>query len=262
MTFFYPSIFSLILLSVIYTVIMLVLVGIHAYLVKRRKLAPRTALLRLAPLAIVFLLAPVAEELWIAWNFNRLCSKDAGIFIYEKVEVEGFYAETGGALDLVRPGNYRFIEYPHQGKTYHLEYGGEAFLSQVLARMKAGEGEREAEGVHRLQLDERTQALIFPEKSESWKITTIDRPTARYHYLEPGSHITVSHEIFKDEWIVLDKSSDQVLARETNYGRRAPWFFISLDRPVRICPTQHPLARYGAIYRQALPPIGAAATSR
>jgi len=199
MTFFYPSIFSLILLSVIYTVIVLVLAGIHAYLVKRRKLAPRKALLRLAPFAIVFLLAPVAEELWIAWNFNRLCSKDAGIFIYQKVEVEGFYDDTHTwRADKLLASDYRWVE-----------------------------GRGEVGGKSEYWRHERVDGSV-----NSFRI---DRPTARYHFTQDPYGVPLGHKLKRQESRVTDTEANKLIAEYREYIRRAPWFFIHLDRPNMMC---------------------------
>ena len=40
------------------------------------------------PLLAVLAVAPLWEELGIAYNFGQLCKKDAGIFVHKTVEVE------------------------------------------------------------------------------------------------------------------------------------------------------------------------------
>ena len=49
-----------------------------------------------APLTVVLLTAPWAEEYWIASHFEQAC-QDAGVHVYKQVEVDGFYDGTMGS---------------------------------------------------------------------------------------------------------------------------------------------------------------------
>jgi len=57
------------------------------------------------PIAVVILALPWADEVYIAWRFHELC-KDAGIHVYRKVEVEGFYNDVMP----VEMNGYQFME--------------------------------------------------------------------------------------------------------------------------------------------------------
>jgi hypothetical protein len=246
MRFYYISPFSLILLGIIYLVGIGLIVWFGSWLQKRMQ----RAWMVMVPLFLLLLIGPISEELWIAWNFGKLCKKDAGIFVHKIVEVEGFYNATGATLDLVRPGGYRFIEsYGAQGKgTIRLTYGDREFLRLAKERLKQGEGTRVGVGAYRVQMDPVTEALVYTGKGESWRITKLDRPTARYHYKERASHLPVSHKVKKFERVVIDEQTDDVLGRYLNYYRSAPWFFIGLDRPTIPCTeTEDDTRKYGTI---------------
>ena len=90
MRFYYIGLFSLLLLGVVYFVGTGLLVWLGSWLRKRWK----HAWIAMVPLFVLLYIGPVAEELWIAWNFGQLCKKDAGIFVNRTVEVEGFYDAT------------------------------------------------------------------------------------------------------------------------------------------------------------------------
>ncbi|UCH48817.1 MAG: hypothetical protein JSU95_03160, partial [Betaproteobacteria bacterium] len=84
----------------------------------------------------------------------------------------------------------------------------------------------------------------------------IEQPTARYQYSQPDRGTPLAHKVERIERVVIDNKTDDVLAKETKYRRRSPWFFVGLDRPVMLCPAagEHPLERYGSIYNLALKP--------
>jgi hypothetical protein len=178
----------------------------------------------------LFLLLPWSEELWIAYNFDRHCRQDAGIFVYKTVEVEGFYdaaRETHagprseeGARDLDRDG-YRFYE-------------------MVFSNYRGGPN----------------QIVHFEKISGVWKASVLDHPTARYHYRWPHVDTPIGHKVDKIERVVVDSQTGELLARETKYRREAPWFYIGLDRPVILCPApgKHPLEKHGAVFNLALKP--------
>jgi hypothetical protein len=71
----------------------------------------------LSVLGAVFLVLPVSEELWIAWNFGQAC-KGAGTFITKKVQTDGFYDATmRSAYENTVPGSYRFVEQATEDRT-------------------------------------------------------------------------------------------------------------------------------------------------
>jgi len=218
----------------------------------------------MAPLFLLLYLAPIAEELWIAWHFGQLCRKDAGIFVNKTVEVEGFFNATGSTLDLVRPGNYKFIEaYRPSNKggapeIIRLEFGDAEFFRQAVERYEKEFSSQKAseKDVLRVNLDERTEALLYPQKGDSWRITKLEKSTARYHYLQTDAQASQGHKLSKFERVVIDSQTRDLLARETVYGRGAPWFYIGLAHPVMQCPTpgDHPLEKHGSVFNLALIP--------
>jgi hypothetical protein len=89
-----------------------------------------------------------------------LCKKDAGIFVYKTVEVEGFYDDTTHWWRQLIESNYQFVE------SRDNTYGG-------LWRV-----ERDGKGVRHFK---------------------IDRPTARYHYTTNIYGTRVAHKITRQE---------------------------------------------------------------
>lgn len=106
MRFYYISIFSVMLLGLIYLIGTGLLVWFGIWLRKRWKGAWRV----MVPLFLLLYAVPVAEEFWIAWNFGQLCKKDAGIFVNKTVEVEGFYDDTTHWWRQLAESNYQFVE--------------------------------------------------------------------------------------------------------------------------------------------------------
>jgi hypothetical protein len=257
--FYYLSIFSLMLLGVLYLVGTGLLVWFGSSLRKRWK----RAWIVMVPLFLLLYTAPVAEEFWIAWNFGQLCRKDAGIFISKTVEVEGFYDATGATLDLVRPGGYRFIEsHGAEGKgTIRLSFGDAELKQEAFARYeKEFPGRNAAEqDMIRVKLDERTEVLVYPKKGDSWRITKLDHPTARYYFgMDSGRDI--GHKLGKQESRVTDSQTGEAIGEYRVYIREAPWYFIGLGRPNMGCdgPEGGPHTKHEnsfLIYRDILKPI-------
>ena len=170
--------------------------------------------------ALIALVAPWAEELWIAFNFGQLC-KDSGIFVSKTVKVDGFYDDTTHWWrQLKEQSSYRFVE------------------SRDRLDDKRWRVERAGDEIRHFR---------------------IEKPTARYHYRMPHNHTHVAYNITKVEYVVADSETNELLARETSYARQPYWFFFALDRPVMLCPApgRDPLAQYGLIYQQALIPNAA-----
>jgi len=161
------------------------------------------------PLLLVLAVAPLWEELGIAYNFGKLCKKDAGIFVYKTVEVDGFYDDT-------RP-THSGQPTPQAAESF--DKGGYKFYELVLRDRKGG--------VNRV--------VHIEKQDEIWTPTVLDHPTARYHYRWPVKSETVSHKIVKGERVVIDDQTGEVLGRHLNYARKAPWFFVHLDRPNMGC---------------------------
>lgn len=221
------------------------------WLAKRMKRSWVAIVLLYAVLAI----APWVEELWIAWNFGQLCKKGAGIFVFKSVEVEGFYHGSGAPFDLVRSGRYRWIEGPSpDGKgANRLTLGDMNFSRQAKDRLDRVKGLTIPPGAYRVDMDATTEALIFTTTGETWRITKLDQPTARYQYRGNRYGIDVTHGVQKFENVVVDTQSDEVLGRYLIYYRDAPWFFIGLDRPTIPCAeTERDTRKYGTISVDAL----------
>jgi hypothetical protein len=193
MGFYYFSLLSVPLLGVVYGLLLLLFWGVARV---TRGMPGRAGLLGVV--GAVFLVLPVAEELWIAWNFGQAC-KEAGTFIHKKVKVDGFYDDTHGwRPDKLRASGFRFME-GHDTTSGKNSYWRHEFVADQIQSFK------------------------------------IDRPTARYHYKIPYSHAPVAYNVVKHERVVVDSQTREVLARELSYGRYAPWFYIGLDRPAKIC---------------------------
>ena len=207
MRFYYISLISLVLLGLIYVFGTMFLVWLGKKLKKRWDGAWKV----MVPLFLLLYIGPIAEELWIAWNFGQLCRKDAGIFINKTVEVEGFYDSTAVLPKVYTPLAPQSVEYYEKGGYRYYELG--------LSQPSGGPNK-----------------VVHIEKVEGvWTPTVLDRPAARYHYLWPHMSEVVSHNIVKGERVILDRQSGEVLGRYLNYARRAPWFFIHLDRPSMGC---------------------------
>ena len=191
------------------------------------------------PLLLVLAVAPLWEELGIAYNFGKLCKKDAGIFVYKTVEVEGFYDDTGGTMGLVRDGGYQWAEGPRRdGKgAYRLSKGDANLARQAMRQFEAENPGAKAtdRSTLRVYVHPDVEVLVFPAKNESWRMQILEQPTARYHYRWPSMSEAVSHKIVKGERVVLDDQTGEVLGRHLNYARKAPWFFVHLDRPNMGC---------------------------
>jgi hypothetical protein len=184
----------------------------------------------IVPLYLVLAIGPWVEELWIAWNFGHLCKKDAGIFIYKTVEVEGFYDATRPTLPKPRT----------EQAAKDLDRGGYRFYEMVFPDFKGGPSK-----------------VVHLEKVNGiWTPTVLDRPAARYHYRWPDFNNEVGHKIWRNSEAVVDMETDDTLAVSVRYGRQAPWFFVGLDRPGMSCPRpgEDPLKKPGALYKQVLLP--------
>ena len=191
MRFYYFSLFSWMAYAVVVFVAVTLLWLIWTRLLKRKVGHPVYWVLVGA-----ILVAPWAEELWIAYSFDRLCRKDAGILIKRTVEVDGFYDDTTHWWRQLVESNYRFVE------------------SRDRIDNKLWRVERNGNEIRHFQ---------------------IDRPSARYQYKMLNSHTSVAHQIKRFEDVVIDSHNGEVLGRYTNYYRGSHWFFISLSAPTIPC---------------------------
>lgn len=258
MGFYYTSFFSIVPLGIAYGLLAL----LYWALVRgTRGVRGRAALLGLS--GIVFLLGPVAEELWIAWNFGQSC-KEAGTYIHRKVQVEGFYDDSGGgSLELVQSGRYRFVEARGRNGYTRLMKGDAEFLGEALARYSIDSAGQEVakQDVIRVKLNDRIEALVYPRRGESWRIELLDRPSARYHFkmTDPMGGTRIAHKVIGYGSVVVDTESNTEIARYRSYGRQPPWYFVWLDTPAFACdaPGRWPLTKGTAlIYPDVLIPIG------
>lgn len=252
MGFYYISIFSIFLLGIVYAALLLIFWGIARL---TRGLPGRKTLLGIV--GAVFLVLPVGEELWIAWNFGQAC-KVAGTFIYKKVQVEGYYDDTGGGTmtRLVGRPPYRFIESRDSGGKYRrvehatLEEKARALVwyAEKNPGKKPGQKEWITHGV-----SDRVQVTVESDTGYAWRITKLDHPTARYHYKTLASHKPVSHQLKQFEDVVLDTQTGEIIAKRIDYARGSNWFYVGLSRPTIECKANRgkPLL----IYRDVLIPI-------
>lgn len=234
MGFYYISIFSIVPLGIAYGALLLIFWGIARL---TRGMPGRKALLGIV--GAVFLVLPVGEELWIAWNFGQAC-KEAGTFIYKKVQVEGFYDSTmRSAYENTKPGRYRFVEHATADRKgiERVERADDALRAKALAwyaERNPGKGLPKGQSVI-YPLNDKERIVVFPNGIEAWRVTRLDRPTARYHYRTPRIHSPISHKVTVIEKVVTDTQSNEPIARQLIYGRKAPWYFVGLDTPVKLC---------------------------
>ena len=227
MGFYYFSILSVVPLGIAYGLLALVFWGIARL---TRGMAGRKVLL--VVIGIVFLVIPVAEELWIAWNFGQAC-KEAGTFIYRKVQVEGFYDDT-------RPG--RPGPLAEQAKR-SMDQSGYLFHERPLLDTRGGAA----------------KVVRYEKVNGDWLSKVIDRPTARYHYKWPNHYgVRVAYKVGKSERVVIDTQNNKQIARYISFGRRPPWYWIALNTPAFACdsPGRWPMTSGNPLlYREVLVPV-------
>lgn len=236
MRFYHISILSVMLLGLFYLAGTGLLAALWLWLRKRWK----RAWIAMLPLFILLYAAPVAEEFWIAWHFEQLCKRDAGIFIHKAVEVEGFYDATmRSAYENTKPGGYQFVEHATEDRKgfERVQRASEEERARALAwYAEANPGkERPKDKSIFHNLNERERVVVFPDGKEAWRVTGLDRPSARYHYRWPHMNTPVKYKIAKTERHVADSQVGEVLGRYVDYDRRAPWFYIGLDKPLMFC---------------------------
>jgi len=186
--FYYISILSIPVLGVVYGLLLLLFWGIASV---SRGMRGRKVFLFMV--GAVFLVLPVAEEFWIAWNFGHLCRKDAGLMVNKKVEVEGFYDDTHSwRADKLRKSGFKWVE------------GRDRTTSKKLIWRHEWDG-------------------------NEIRSAKIERPTAKYRFfIDRG--VDIGHKLSKQEFRVLDSEAGEVIGEYRVYIRGAPWFYIGLDR--------------------------------
>lgn len=156
----------------------------------------------LAPPALFLMALPWAEEAWIAWHFREAC-KSAGVNVYRRVEVEGFYDATGGGIN--RPGPVTNRE-----AVAAYEKDGYLFRERLIGYDPKGEP---------------LQVSRVERIAGSWQVRIVDQPTARYHYrhsYQPSPHRyeePVGWKLQKSETEVVDIETREVLGRDTGFHR-------------------------------------------
>jgi hypothetical protein len=135
-------------------------------------------------LGLVLAAIPVGDDAYIQWHFNRLC-RDAGMHYEKKIAVDGFYdSVTSSGYDAVEKDGFRFVEHRKQ-------------VSGKLERVERVGGE--------------------------WRVSILDRPTARYHYKFSSQHDSVAFQVTKFEAVILDTETSKVVGRQTVYTRYPGW---------------------------------------
>ena len=134
------------------------------------------------PLILIIMVLPIADELWISYNFYEVC-KDAGVHVTRKIEVEGFYDETmRSGYENIKNNGYQFMEHPStkKGKIGHVtRINGE------------------------------------------WEEEVLNEPTARYHYkyADPRQWVPIGFQLYKHEMQIIDSETGEMVSRETSFSR-------------------------------------------
>lgn len=222
---FYLNFLSLLVLGAVYSVCIAVIAPVIYKCRGNRRL-----MFVIVPLSVAILIAPIAEELWISWNFYRFCSRDAGVQIHKTVVVNGFF---DGTIDTHagHPTSQAIEELDKQGFDFY-----EMTLPDYHGKPK--------------------KVIHLKKVNSGWTANVQDQPTARYHYLWPDTNRQVGRKIYKNSELVLDSSTGQILGSSIRYGRTAPWYFIALDDPGMRCPPRSSAngKRPGALYNTVLIP--------
>ena len=249
MSFYYVSLFSIVPPAVAWLVLGLLFWAIAK---GTRRIPHRAAVLSVV--GVILLLVPLSEEIWIAWNFGQAC-KDAGTFINKTVAVDGFYDDSAGwGPRQLSESKYRFVESRDllHRRLLRVELADSASRDQALAvNGDAGARTDQASSFIVRQVSEKEQIVVAPNRIDAWRVITIDKPTARYRYMSL-SHIPYGHKIVAHEERVIDSETQEVLARARSFGRQAPWFFVGLDVPVKLCYGQRTVR--GLLYSSVLMP--------
>jgi hypothetical protein len=152
--------------------------------------------LALSLIAFVMLAIPLGDDAYIQWRFNRLC-RDAGIHIKRTVEVEGYYDDT-----MTGPSTAGPVTNPQMVESR--ERSGFAFLER-----RAGNRPGKYSHVEKI--------------GDTWHVTLLDRPTARYHFKFTHHHERIGTALTIYEQVILDTHTGEIIARKTVYTRYPGW---------------------------------------
>jgi hypothetical protein len=183
-----------------YTVVILAVVVILHFLLLRRYVWRWVITVPMVLGAAALAAAPFLEEAQIASRFEELC-RDAGIHVVRKVEAEGYFYDITFADfkpgPITNPGAIK--EFERQGFQF-IEYRG--YRS----------------GTH-------TPYYRVEKTASGWEVKRIEKPTARYRLgetlIDSNAEIPVGHRLWKQERILIDRVTGEMIARATTYKRIA-----------------------------------------
>jgi hypothetical protein len=187
------SIVGIFLIVAIYSISIAILV-----LLWNRLKAPLLRLSVTVPLTVVLFALPVADEAWIAWQFNELC-KDAGVRVSRKVLVDGYYDDIGGG-----PSESGPVLSPQAVAAY--EKSGFRFKE-----IKVGYGRRE------------NIAHIEKNGEGQWRIEILNVPQARYHYKILYEDESAGYQLRRTKYVVADSSTGEIVGSRSLYKRYPGW---------------------------------------
>jgi hypothetical protein len=254
--FYYTSLFSMVPLGIAYTL----LAFLYMVVVFGTRGRPKRAI-TLTVVGALFLILPVSEELWIAWNFARAC-KQSGTVIHKTVQADGFYSE--GAVDMTRLVGlpFEFVESKlSEGGYQRIERGQKQDFERAIAwyrETRNGKSPGPKEWIKQ-PIDDQTTIVAELDTGHVWRITKLDRPTARYHFrkTDPMDGTPWGYKIGRSGSVVVDTKNNEEIARYTSFGRRPPWYFLGLSVPPYACdsPGKWPNTDGSSlIYRNAIVP--------
>ena len=191
----------------------------------------------IVPLALILLILPWADEVYIAWRFHDLC-KDAGVHIYRKEVANGFVDDISPRSRIgLKPG----LLYNDQKRLEEFDKAGFRYKEYMLKDGGVWHVERYSDGVY---------------------ATILDNPTARYHYKYSANNEDMGLQLEKQEWVIVDSESGEILGRDTTFKRYPGWIEGLWVRFLGVYPTicRGPLnepkkqIRLGQIYKYVLIP--------
>lgn len=154
-------------------------------------------------LGVVLAAIPVGDDAYIQWHFNRLC-RDAGMHYEKKISVDGYYDSV-----MTGPGTAGPITSLPAIESYDRE--GFRFFERRAGYVPGKYGEQPVQYSHVEKVDGK------------WRVSILDRPTARYHFKLSSQHEAVGFQVRKYEEVILDTKTNQVVGRQLIYTRYAGW---------------------------------------
>lgn len=150
----------------------------------------------LPSLGLVLVSIPVADDFYIQWHFNRLC-RDAGLHYEKKLVVDGYYDDTGFLLDSVGE-----ISDPERIRVLN------ARRFRLLESKAANHP-----GKH----------VRYEKADGKWMVSIVDQAKARYSYKIAANYRAVGYHVKQFELVLVDSSSNEVVARQSDYWRYPGW---------------------------------------